>query len=166
MFYTIQTIYFLKSGDTHYPVTWCPLNNHPHRPIILYHITGRTPDLQCIFGNHLKPGLSRPVGQVCRSNTVLYKCLLSKAEKKNSDIWTNSDYLRRLGPLPSGLLPKSTSSWSSPRAALSPPSRPFHHLLQATVVARHVYAQLLIPHLIIKIMNRTRGNIWISYSQQ
>ena len=50
--------------------------------IILYHITGRTPDLQYIFGNHLKPGLSRPVGQVCRSNTVLYKCLLSKAEKK------------------------------------------------------------------------------------
>ena len=36
---------------------------------ILYHITGRTPDLQCIFGNHLKPGLSGPVGQVCRSNT-------------------------------------------------------------------------------------------------
>ena len=28
---------------------------------ILYHITGMTPDLQCIFGNHLKPGLSRPV---------------------------------------------------------------------------------------------------------
>ena len=49
---------------------------------ILYYITGRTPDLQCIFGNHLKPGLSRPVGQVCRSNTILYKCLLSKAEKK------------------------------------------------------------------------------------
>ena len=41
---------------------------------ILYHITGRTPDLQCIFGNHLKPGLSRPGGpivrpQVCISNT-------------------------------------------------------------------------------------------------
>ena len=54
------------------------------------YITGRTSDLQCIFGNHLKPGLSRPVGQVCRSNTVLYKCLLSKTEK-NSNIWTNSD---------------------------------------------------------------------------
>ena len=25
---------------------------------ILYHITGRTPDFQCIFGYHLKPGLS------------------------------------------------------------------------------------------------------------
>ena len=42
--------------------------------VILYHITGRTPDLKCIFGNHLKPGLSRPVGpivrpQVCNSNT-------------------------------------------------------------------------------------------------
>ena len=39
-------------------------------PDILYHITGRTPDLQCIFGNHLKPGLSRPVarsaGQILR----------------------------------------------------------------------------------------------------
>ena len=36
---------------------------------ILYHITGRTPDLQCIFGNHLKLGLSRPEAQVCGSNT-------------------------------------------------------------------------------------------------
>merc|ERR1712105_377545 len=32
MFYTIQTIYFLKAGDTHYPVTHCPLTHHPHRP--------------------------------------------------------------------------------------------------------------------------------------
>ena len=30
---------------------------------ILYHITGRTPDLQCIFGNHLKPGIN----WTCRS---------------------------------------------------------------------------------------------------
>ena len=42
--------------------------------VILYHITGRTPDLKCIFGNHLKPELSRPGGpivrpQVCNSNT-------------------------------------------------------------------------------------------------
>ena len=41
---------------------------------IIYHITGRTQDLKCIFGNHLKPGLSRPGGpivrpQVCISNT-------------------------------------------------------------------------------------------------
>ena len=34
MFYTIQTIYFLKAGDTHYPVTHCPLTHHPHRPTI------------------------------------------------------------------------------------------------------------------------------------
>ena len=34
MFYTIQTKYFLKAGDTHYPVTHCPLTHHPHRPTI------------------------------------------------------------------------------------------------------------------------------------
>merc|ERR1712105_118546 len=34
MFYTIQTIYFLKAGDTYYPVTHCPLTHHPHRPTI------------------------------------------------------------------------------------------------------------------------------------
>ena len=49
-------------------------NEHDTRRAILYHITGRTPDLQCIFGNHLKPELSRPGGpivrpQVCNSNT-------------------------------------------------------------------------------------------------
>ena len=48
---------------------------------ILYHITGRTPDLKCIFGNHLKPGLSRPVGpivrpQVCISNTKTPKSVV------------------------------------------------------------------------------------------
>ncbi len=31
-FWTIQTIYFLKAGDTHYPATHCPLTHHPHRP--------------------------------------------------------------------------------------------------------------------------------------
>ena len=49
--------------------------------VILYHITGRTPDLQCIFGNHLKPGLSRPGGpivrpQVCISNTKTPKSVV------------------------------------------------------------------------------------------
>ena len=39
--------------------------------VILYHITGRTPDLQCIFGNHLKPGLSRPGGPIAVSYTHL-----------------------------------------------------------------------------------------------
>ena len=34
MLYTIQTIYFLKAGDTHYPATHCPLTHHPHRPTI------------------------------------------------------------------------------------------------------------------------------------
>merc|ERR1712243_458113 len=34
MFYTIQTIYFLKAGDTHYPMTHCPLPHHLHRPTL------------------------------------------------------------------------------------------------------------------------------------
>ena len=34
MLYTIRTIYFLKAGDTHYPLTHCPLHHHPHRPTI------------------------------------------------------------------------------------------------------------------------------------
>ena len=34
--------------------------------VILYHITGRTPDLKCIFGNHSKPALSKPGGPIVR----------------------------------------------------------------------------------------------------
>ena len=47
--------------------------------VILYHITGRTPDLKCIFGNHLKLGLSRPEAQVCGSNT------------DTSGLWSNTE---------------------------------------------------------------------------
>ena len=32
MFYTMQTIYFLKAGDTHYSITHRPLTYRPHRP--------------------------------------------------------------------------------------------------------------------------------------
>ena len=32
IFYTIQTIYFLKAGDTHYSITHRPLTHYPHRP--------------------------------------------------------------------------------------------------------------------------------------
>merc|ERR1712024_59775 len=34
VFYTIQSIYFLKAGDTHNPLTHCPLSHHPHRPTL------------------------------------------------------------------------------------------------------------------------------------
>ena len=38
---------------------------------ILYNITGRTPDLLCIFGNHLKPGFSRQKSM--KKSPCLYK---------------------------------------------------------------------------------------------
>ena len=72
--------------------------------VILYHITGRTPDLKCIFGNHLKPGLSRPVGpivrpQVCISNTKTPKSVVQilrphGAENKYWDLRSTFQLLR------------------------------------------------------------------------
>merc|ERR1712105_507386 len=34
LFYTIQSIYFLNAGDTHNPLTHCPLHHHPKRPTL------------------------------------------------------------------------------------------------------------------------------------